>query len=77
MTNETDYKRDLHNLKYNSWNCYKRPVVQYDKNGTRLKQYDSVSEAAKTVGVKVGNISKCCNGKGKSAGGFKWLYADV
>ena len=27
-------------------------------------------------GVYNSNISSCCNGKLKSTGGYKWMYAD-
>lgn len=32
--------------------------------------YPSISEASRSTGVNQGNISRCCNGKCNSAGGF-------
>lgn len=32
--------------------------------------YPSMSEASRQTGINIGNISRCCNGKCKSAGGF-------
>ena len=32
--------------------------------------YQSMSEASRQTGVNLGNISRCCNGKCNSAGGF-------
>ena len=77
IMNKTDYEKDLHNLKFNAFNCYKRPVIQYDRNGNRLRRYDSITDASNETGIVHNNISRCCNRKGKSAGGFKWLYADI
>lgn len=37
--------------------------------------YESMKEASRKTGVFVGNISNCCNGKRKTAGGFKWAIA--
>ena len=38
------------------------------------KVFDSVSEAAKSVGVDVGKISGACHGHRKTSGGFHWKY---
>ena len=40
--------------------------------------YESAKVAAAIVGIKSrGDISKCCRGKLKTAGGFHWRYAEV
>lgn len=39
--------------------------------------YESVHEAARQTGISNGNISQCCNGKRKSAGGFHWEFVEV
>lgn len=36
------------------------------------KEYKSAREAAKDTGVNADSISKCCNGKNKTAGGYHW-----
>lgn len=77
MSIESDYKRDLHNLKYNTWFHHKRPVKQYSKDGKFIREYSSITEAHKATDIPSTNIGRCCQGQGKSAGGFKWLYADV
>lgn len=38
--------------------------------------YDSITEAHKKTGIDRANISACCRGKLKSAGGMKWKYVD-
>lgn len=38
--------------------------------------YSSIREASKQTGVCRSSISKCCNGKGKTAGGFRWEFVD-
>lgn len=47
-------------------------IYQYTKSGALVATFTSMSEASKSTGVGSGNISKCCNGKAKSAGGFIW-----
>ena len=56
-------------------NCWK-PVVQYSPKGILIKEWRSVKEAGETLNIFRTSISKCVKGKGKSAGGFIWKYAD-
>lgn len=52
-----------------------KAVYQYDINsGLFVEEYSSMSEAAKSSGVCVGNICTCCNGHTKTAGGYIWSY---
>ena len=51
-----------------------KKVYQYDLDGNFIKEYDSVTEAAKRTGGYKSNISACCLGKVKSACGFTWKY---
>lgn len=41
----------------------RKPVIQYDINMNIIKEYDSVSIAAKCIGSSTTNISYCCSGK--------------
>ena len=52
----------------------KKPVLQYSLTGEFIKEWVSTSTAARETGVNVGNISLCCRGKYKQAGGFVWKY---
>lgn len=50
-------------------------VMQYDLQGNLIKEYISVSSAAKTLGLKCSeNIRHSCSGTSKSAYGFVWKY---
>lgn len=49
-------------------------VAQYAKNGEFIKIWDSQKEASRQTGVPQQNISKCCNGKLKTAGGYRWSF---
>lgn len=49
------------------------PVLQYSQQGTFfIKEFPSIMEAWRSTGINWANISKCCQGKRKSAGGFCW-----
>ena len=51
-----------------------KPVLQYSLQGTFLKEWSSIKEAATVLGVSGGDIPGCCKGKSKSANGFIWKY---
>ena len=51
-------------------------VIQCDKNGNELKIWKSAREAAKALNLYPGNISRCCHGKQKTTGGYKWKFAE-
>ena len=52
----------------------RKQVSQFTLEGEFIKKYDSAREAARKTGIDYGNISKCCNGRYKTAGGFIWKY---
>ncbi len=47
-------------------------IIQSDRDGNIINTFGSMLEASQSTGIRDGNISKCCNGKAKSAGGFIW-----
>ena len=53
---------------------HSKPVIQFTKEGTFVAEYESALVAKNITGIDSSNISKCCLGKLKSAGGFKWAY---
>jgi len=53
-----------------------KPIVQYDKNLNKIKEYHSISEADRQTGIDFRNISAVLNGKRKTTGGFIWRFKD-
>lgn len=53
-----------------------KKVIQYTKDGKFIKIWDYIKQASDELGVNPNNISSCCRGKRKSAGGFMWRYAE-
>jgi hypothetical protein len=51
----------------------KRKVVCLDTN----EVFPSVSAAARSVGAKKQNITKCCQGKRVKANGLRWAYKEA
>jgi len=49
-------------------------ILQYDLEGNFIKEWSSVSEAAKNINVSVSGLSCVLKGKQKTAGGYIWKY---
>ena len=49
-------------------------VVQYAPKYKFVKVWDSMTEAANQLGISLSNISACCNGRRRKAGGYIWEY---
>lgn len=52
----------------------KKAVGQFAIDGSLVKVWDSISEAARNTGTQIANISRCCSGKLKTTGGYKWNF---
>lgn len=50
-------------------------IVQLSKDGQFIKKWGAAMEVERELGIYQANISSCCKGKLKSAGGYKWKYA--
>lgn len=50
-------------------------VVQKDRAGNIIARYDSRLEAERKTGIPNAEISRCCNGKRKTASGYIWENA--
>lgn len=53
-----------------------KPVVQIDKNDIFIKLFDSAKIAQQETNIDAGHITACCKKNRKSAGGYKWVYAE-
>lgn len=64
------------------WNIHQKKVSPYQnipissyKNGSLVKNYNSIKEASEDVKGLSTNIVKCLKGKIKSAYGYQWKYS--
>ena len=57
-------------------NSFKNEKVLDIKTEKEISRFKSVTDAGKTLGIDPSGISKVCNGKTKSCGGFKWKYEE-
>lgn len=52
-------------------------VLQYDLQGNLLREWDSIKEAGAKTNTEPGNISACCRGHRRKAGGYMWSYKEA
>ncbi len=69
----------------NIWNVEQREnlskqrkikIIQMELNGSFIRGWDSADDASKNLQIIRSNITACCKGRIKTAGGFKWEYKD-
>lgn len=51
-----------------------RIVIQYTMDGEEKQIFNTIADAAKSIGVSSGAISNVLSGKSISAGGYRWAY---
>lgn len=56
--------------------AHRRQVAQYDAQGRKLGEYESLSDAKKATGVGTGNISNAAHNPTRKSGGFFWRISD-
>lgn len=52
----------------------KKPVLQFNKDGEFIAEYESGRCAERELGLNHGVVMKCCNGTTRSGGGYVWRY---
>lgn len=55
---------------------HKKRIIQKDLDGNVIKVFETVNEAANTIGINRTTIGKVLTGVNKTAGGFFWEYED-
>lgn len=56
---------------------FAKPVLQYSRDGIFIREYKSINEAGKALGLVNGtNIGKCCRGEIKTSKGYIWKYKE-
>lgn len=70
-------KRANKSLSNPSSNAKRKPVYQFDLSGKLVKQWESVTAAAKGLGIFRPDISKVCQGKYRQCHNFLWSFNDT
>ena len=62
----------LENVKNSKYSQTNKTLKQYSLEGEYLRDWNTMSEASKELGIAISSISLCCRGNYKKAGGFIW-----
>jgi hypothetical protein len=80
--NHKDYNREnnrVDNLEwctsqYNNEYSHNKHIYQKDLNNKIIKKWESIIKASKALRINSNNITTCCKGRRKTAGGYMWEY---
>lgn len=74
----TNSENIMHAYKNGLLKHWQKPVLQIDDNGNVVAEYESIKQAADTLGCSKGNICSSCKGvKGRNkAYGYYWRYKE-
>ena len=68
------YFYKIENGNGNKSNCYKRPILQLNKNKEIIKRYDSIAEAARAMNGTSTFIRSTALEPSRTAYGFYWRF---
>lgn len=64
-------------IEYNNRYSTAKAIVQYNLSGSKVAEWEAISDAAKETGINLSNIAQCCRGFRKTAGNYIWRYKEV
>lgn len=53
------------------------PVIQFNKEGVKIAEYDSIGMAAESTGIIRTGIANNLSGRARSSGGYSWAYKQI
>ena len=54
-----------------------RQVEQYDSSGVYIASFRTLSEASRSTGCTISNISRCCHGQQIQTKGYIWKFKNI
>ena len=63
--------------KYSKKHHRSKPIIQYDKEGNFIREWDCANDVERVLGISNKHIGSVCLGKRKSCGGYIWKYKNA
>ena len=63
--------------KYGKKHHKSKPIIQYDKEGNFIKEWECANDVERVLGISNKHIGSVCLGKRKSCGGYIWKYKNA
>ena len=73
---KSDYKKGIFEKNKNKRTKLAVPIIGVNILTKEIKIFDSLKDASLELKISHGNISMCCQGKRKQAGGYTWKYKE-
>ncbi|MDP4117688.1 MAG: NUMOD4 domain-containing protein [Bacillota bacterium] len=72
----TDIKKRTEKIDYKAKaEKQKKPIIQFDLCGNKIKKWDGAIDAARILKIDKGALRQCLYGKTKTSGGYIWRFA--
>lgn len=68
------YNNSYNGLAKKKGKLKQKTVLQYDLNGSFIREWKNSEVASKYYGITTRAIYNCCQGRTKTSGGYKWTY---
>lgn len=75
LMTEVNNRPEMREARSGAKNVNAQLINQYSVDGNFIRQYETITQAAKETGATASKISAVAHGKRKTAGGFVWQYA--
>ena len=72
----TENKKPKSKIKLKKREYKTKSVVQLTVSNEFVKIWKSINDIKKELGIDCSSIIRCCKGKNKTAGGYKWKYKE-
>jgi hypothetical protein len=53
---------------------FRKKILQYSLDGTFIKEWECMADVSREYLISTGDLTRTCQNKQKSAGGFQWKY---
>lgn len=73
----SEHRKHISESKSGVKHHFAKSVCQLTKDGKLIKIWDYMAQASEELKINKANISSCCQGNRKTAGGYKWTYERV
>ena len=71
---DNDYNRNYGTRTERVFYKLSKPVLQFTKDGKLVKIWENATHIKNELGFSSSSINSCCNGKIKTAHGYKWCF---
>lgn len=69
--------KHINSIKVGKLNTNSKEILQFSLDGDFIRKWDCIKDVERELNILQPSISYCCNGKRKTAYGYKWKHYDI